>query len=133
MGEATGTSRQIKKREGERQSINHAQTNASPPGRESLQPFAGDCEYTSGKSEAASSFAWAARTLGVTLAFSAILGTALAPWTGLAHDQEKEGEANGQIGGWIPKFDVAENATRFVFRRNTAGRQWRWQKGARLR
>jgi hypothetical protein len=52
----------------------------------------------------------AAQKLVATLAFSAALGTALAPRAGLADDREK-----AKVGARILRFDVAENAKRFVF------------------
>jgi hypothetical protein len=55
-------------------------------------------------------FARAAQKLVATLAFSAVLGTALAPRAGLADDREKE-----KGGARILRFDVAENAKRFIF------------------
>ena len=55
-------------------------------------------------------FARAAQKLVATLAFSALLGTALTPRPGLADDREKE-----KGGSTILRFDVAENAKRFVF------------------
>jgi hypothetical protein len=57
-------------------------------------------------------FAKAAQTLAMTLTLSAVLGSALAPRAALADDEDKKG---GHGGVEILRFDVAENAKRFIF------------------
>jgi hypothetical protein len=69
---------------------------------------------TPGKANRPRRFARATQTLALTLMLSAILGSALVPSTGLADDEESR-EAFHRHGVRILKFDVAENAKRFIF------------------